>query len=119
MVLVQKEKERAWNDMVANKAIVFLVGCTSILSLLGRTERKFEDGKECNVRCGSHETLKRHNHVWYGAAFLKGFISRDLVTIYYLLHIQKSLVMRIRIAYKTNDKDVLEEAQINNFPRDL
>ncbi|PPD97206.1 hypothetical protein GOBAR_DD05768 [Gossypium barbadense] len=32
---------------------------------------------------------------------------------------KKSLVMRIRIAYKTNDKDVLEEGQINNFPRDL
>ncbi|KAB2051414.1 hypothetical protein ES319_A12G053100v1 [Gossypium barbadense] len=34
-------------------------------------------------------------------------------------HGKKSLVMRIRIAYKTNDKDVLEEGQINNFPRDL
>lgn len=27
--------------------------------------------------------------------------------------------MRIRIAYKANGKDVLEEGQINNFPRDL
>lgn len=27
--------------------------------------------------------------------------------------------MRIRIAYKMNNKDVLEEGQINNFPRDL
>lgn len=32
---------------------------------------------------------------------------------------QKSLVMRVRINYKVNDKDVLEEGQINNFPRDL
>ncbi|XP_070043509.1 AP-1 complex subunit gamma-2 [Nicotiana tabacum] len=32
---------------------------------------------------------------------------------------KKSLVMRIRIAYKVNNKDVLEEGQINNFPRDL
>ncbi|KAH0677574.1 hypothetical protein KY285_025375 [Solanum tuberosum] len=32
---------------------------------------------------------------------------------------QKSLVMRIRIAYKVNNKDVLEEGQVNNFPRDL
>ncbi|KAK8631130.1 hypothetical protein V6N13_079893 [Hibiscus sabdariffa] len=34
-------------------------------------------------------------------------------------HGKKSLVMRIRIAYKTNDKDELEEGQINNFPHDL
>ncbi|KAF8039447.1 hypothetical protein BT93_B1859 [Corymbia citriodora subsp. variegata] len=34
-------------------------------------------------------------------------------------HGKKSLVMRIRIAYKINGKDVLEEGQINNFPRDL
>ncbi|KAI3467496.1 hypothetical protein Pfo_024159 [Paulownia fortunei] len=34
-------------------------------------------------------------------------------------HGKKSLVMRIRISYKANDKDVLEEGQINNFPRDL
>ncbi|XVF84925.1 hypothetical protein PTKIN_Ptkin17bG0078200 [Pterospermum kingtungense] len=32
---------------------------------------------------------------------------------------KKSLVMRIRIAYKMNGKDVLEEGQINNFPRNL
>ncbi|KAL3636336.1 hypothetical protein CASFOL_020883 [Castilleja foliolosa] len=34
-------------------------------------------------------------------------------------HGKKALVMRIRINYKVNDKDVLEEGQINNFPRDL
>ncbi|GFZ21266.1 gamma-adaptin 1 [Actinidia rufa] len=34
-------------------------------------------------------------------------------------HGKKSLVMRIRIAYKVNSKDVLEEGQINNFPRGL
>lgn len=34
-------------------------------------------------------------------------------------HGKKSLVMRIRIAYKINGKDVLEEGQINNFPREL
>ena len=32
---------------------------------------------------------------------------------------QKSLVMRMRIGYKVNGKDVLEEGQINNFPRGL
>lgn len=34
-------------------------------------------------------------------------------------HGKKSLVMRIRISYKVNEKDVLEEGQINNFPRGL
>ncbi|XP_048318423.2 AP-1 complex subunit gamma-2 [Ziziphus jujuba] len=34
-------------------------------------------------------------------------------------HGKKSLVMRIRIAYKINNKDVLEEGQVNNFPRGL
>lgn len=34
-------------------------------------------------------------------------------------HGKKALVMRIRIAYKLNDKEVLEEGQINNFPRGL
>ncbi|XP_030520887.1 AP-1 complex subunit gamma-2-like [Rhodamnia argentea] len=34
-------------------------------------------------------------------------------------HGKKSLVMRIRIAYKIDGKDVLEEGQINGFPRDL
>ncbi|XVE75085.1 hypothetical protein DITRI_Ditri12bG0068400 [Diplodiscus trichospermus] len=34
-------------------------------------------------------------------------------------HGKKSLVMRIRIVYKMDNKDVLEEGQINNFPRDL
>ncbi|KAL0357951.1 UNVERIFIED_CONTAM: AP-1 complex subunit gamma-2 [Sesamum calycinum] len=32
---------------------------------------------------------------------------------------KKSLVMRMRISYKANDKDVLEEGQVNNFPRGL
>ncbi|KAK4402818.1 AP-1 complex subunit gamma-2 [Sesamum angolense] len=32
-------------------------------------------------------------------------------------HGKKSLVMRMRISYKANDKDVLEEGQVNNFPR--
>ncbi|KAI7728830.1 hypothetical protein M8C21_023809 [Ambrosia artemisiifolia] len=32
---------------------------------------------------------------------------------------KKSLVMRIRISYKLNNKDMLEEGQISNFPRDL
>ncbi|KAL0334179.1 UNVERIFIED_CONTAM: AP-1 complex subunit gamma-2 [Sesamum angustifolium] len=34
-------------------------------------------------------------------------------------HGKKSLVMRMRISYKVNDKDVLEEGQVNNFPRGL
>ncbi|CDP00189.1 unnamed protein product [Coffea canephora] len=34
-------------------------------------------------------------------------------------HGKKSLVMRIRIGYKLNSKDVLEDGQINNFPRGL
>ncbi|XP_052184835.1 AP-1 complex subunit gamma-2-like [Diospyros lotus] len=34
-------------------------------------------------------------------------------------HGKKSLVMRTRIGYKMNDRDILEEGQINNFPRDL
>lgn len=34
-------------------------------------------------------------------------------------HGKKSLVMRIRIAYKLNNKDMLEEGQITKFPRDL
>lgn len=34
-------------------------------------------------------------------------------------HGKKSLVMRIRIAFKMNNKDVLEEGQLNNFPRGL
>ncbi|XP_073280007.1 AP-1 complex subunit gamma-2-like [Primulina huaijiensis] len=34
-------------------------------------------------------------------------------------HGKKSLIMRIRISYKVNDKDVLEEGQISNFPRNL
>ncbi|KAK2354888.1 AP-1 complex subunit gamma-2 [Trifolium repens] len=34
-------------------------------------------------------------------------------------HGKKSLVMRIRITYKINGEDKLEEGQITNFPRDL
>ncbi|KAL0421337.1 UNVERIFIED_CONTAM: AP-1 complex subunit gamma-2 [Sesamum latifolium] len=34
-------------------------------------------------------------------------------------HGKKSLVMRMRISYKVNDKDVLEEGQVSNFPRGL
>ncbi|XP_062159659.1 AP-1 complex subunit gamma-2-like isoform X2 [Alnus glutinosa] len=34
-------------------------------------------------------------------------------------HGKKSLVMRIRIAYKINNKDILEDGQINNFPGGL
>ncbi|CAM8916118.1 unnamed protein product [Rhodiola kirilowii] len=34
-------------------------------------------------------------------------------------HGKKAIVMRIRIAYKLNNKDVLEEGQVNNFPRNL
>lgn len=34
-------------------------------------------------------------------------------------HGKKSLVMRVRINYKVNGKDVLEEGQISNFPRGL
>ncbi|KAK9094129.1 hypothetical protein Scep_025598 [Stephania cephalantha] len=32
---------------------------------------------------------------------------------------QKNLAMRVRIAYKVNDKDMLEQGQINNFPPGL
>ncbi|XP_023526575.1 AP-1 complex subunit gamma-2-like isoform X2 [Cucurbita pepo subsp. pepo] len=32
---------------------------------------------------------------------------------------KKHLVMRLRIAYKVDDKDVLEEGQVSNFPRNL
>ncbi|XP_020867766.1 AP-1 complex subunit gamma-1 isoform X2 [Arabidopsis lyrata subsp. lyrata] len=34
-------------------------------------------------------------------------------------HGKKSLVMRMRIGYKLNGKDVLEEGQVSNFPRGL
>ncbi|KAK9675683.1 hypothetical protein RND81_11G023400 [Saponaria officinalis] len=34
-------------------------------------------------------------------------------------HGKKALVMRFRIGYKVNGKDVLEEGQISNFPRNL
>lgn len=36
-----------------------------------------------------------------------------------LLLSQKSLVMRIRIAYNSNNKAVLEEGQISHFPYGL
>jgi len=32
---------------------------------------------------------------------------------------QKSLVMRIKVSYKINGKETMEEGQINNFPREL
>ncbi|KAL1565655.1 hypothetical protein AAHA92_07841 [Salvia divinorum] len=34
-------------------------------------------------------------------------------------HGKKSLVMRVRINYKANGKDILEDGQISNFPRGL
>ncbi|XP_051144906.1 AP-1 complex subunit gamma-2-like isoform X2 [Andrographis paniculata] len=34
-------------------------------------------------------------------------------------HGKKSLIMRLRITYKVNDKDAMEEGQISNFPREL
>ncbi|KAI3731475.1 hypothetical protein L1987_62663 [Smallanthus sonchifolius] len=34
-------------------------------------------------------------------------------------HGKKSLIMRIRISFKLNNKDMLEEGQISNFPGDL
>ncbi|KAL0538982.1 hypothetical protein IC582_023156 [Cucumis melo] len=34
-------------------------------------------------------------------------------------HGKKHLVMRLRIAYKVDDKDILEEGQVSNFPRNL
>ncbi|CAH8387873.1 unnamed protein product [Eruca vesicaria subsp. sativa] len=34
-------------------------------------------------------------------------------------HGKKPMVMRMRVGYKTDDKEVLEEGQINNFPREL
>ena len=43
----------------------------------------------------------------------------DVTVISFFNFFQKSIVMRIRIAYKMNNKDVLEEGQINNFPRGL
>lgn len=49
-----------------------------------------------------------------------GFLVR-LITLSFqtILSFQKSLVMRMRIAYKVDGKDKLEEGQINNFPRGL
>ncbi|PSS13577.1 AP-1 complex subunit gamma-2 like [Actinidia chinensis var. chinensis] len=47
-----------------------------------------------------------------------GSITQDL-RVTNSQHGKKSLVMRIRISYKVNSKDVLEEGQINNFPRGL
>lgn len=34
-------------------------------------------------------------------------------------HGQKALAMRIRIAYKVNNQDMLEQGQVNNFPQGL
>ncbi|GFZ00089.1 gamma-adaptin 1 [Actinidia rufa] len=47
-----------------------------------------------------------------------GSITQDL-RVTNSQHGKKSLVMRIRISYKVNSKDVLEEGQINSFPRGL
>ncbi|KAL0327245.1 UNVERIFIED_CONTAM: AP-1 complex subunit gamma-2 [Sesamum angustifolium] len=44
-----------------------------------------------------------------------GFVSQKL-RVSNSQHGKKSLVMRVRINYKVNDKDVLEEGQISNFP---
>ncbi|XP_004509843.1 AP-1 complex subunit gamma-2-like [Cicer arietinum] len=48
----------------------------------------------------------------------KGSITQNL-SVTNSQHGKKSLVMRIRITYKINGKDTLEEGQISNFPRDL
>ncbi|KAF5746623.1 hypothetical protein HS088_TW06G00794 [Tripterygium wilfordii] len=48
----------------------------------------------------------------------KGSISQTL-RVTNSQHGKKPLVMRIRVSYKANSKDVLEEGQISNFPRDL
>lgn len=47
----------------------------------------------------------------------KCLLEKDLIARNYSF--QKSLVMRIRIAYKVNGKDTLEEGQISNFPKGL
>lgn len=47
------------------------------------------------------------------------YVSILCILCNYAVAFQKSLIMRIRISYKVNDKDVLEEGQISNFPRDL
>ncbi|KAL6969480.1 hypothetical protein U1Q18_029192 [Sarracenia purpurea var. burkii] len=47
-----------------------------------------------------------------------GSITQDL-RVTNSQHGKKSLVMRIRISYKVNNKENLEEGQINNFPRGL
>ncbi|XP_068649729.1 AP-1 complex subunit gamma-2-like [Aristolochia californica] len=44
---------------------------------------------------------------------------RQSLTITNSQHGQKALAMRIRIAYKVNNQDVLEQGQINNFPSGL
>jgi len=50
--------------------------------------------------------------IWSKCLLEKELISRNY-------SFQKSLVMRIRIAYKVNGKDTLEEGQISNFPKGL
>lgn len=45
----------------------------------------------------------------------KGFITQSL-SVTNSQHGQKPLAMRIRIAYKVNNRDVLEQGQINSFP---
>ncbi|KAL7240989.1 hypothetical protein ACSBR2_006588 [Camellia fascicularis] len=52
------------------------------------------------------------------AASGDGSIAQDL-RVTNSQHGKKSLVMRTRISYKVNNKEVLEEGQINNFPRGL
>ncbi|XP_028060451.1 AP-1 complex subunit gamma-2-like isoform X1 [Camellia sinensis] len=52
------------------------------------------------------------------AASGDGSITQDL-QVTNSQHGKKSLVMRTRISYKVNNKEVLEEGQINNFPRGL
>ncbi|KAF5945337.1 hypothetical protein HYC85_015565 [Camellia sinensis] len=52
------------------------------------------------------------------AASGDGSITQDL-RVTNSQHGKKSLVMRTRISYKVNNKEVLEEGQINNFPRGL
>lgn len=47
----------------------------------------------------------------------KCLLEKELIARNYSF--QKSLVMRIRIAYKVNGKDTLEEGQISNFPKGL
>eukprot|EP00249_Psilotum_nudum_P024471 c29194_g1_i5 orf=436-3120(+) len=47
-----------------------------------------------------------------------GVISQS-ISIDNSMHGQKNLVMRLRIGYKVNGQDVLEQGQVNNFPAGL